>query len=222
MLTTNKRGLVLGMFLGFLFVFSSFSAPISAEEIPAAAKAAAKDGLLPFLKAIPSEELEYFNFADQNEVDQAELGDPFMIYTILPDQILNYAVGTDVESIITPTNVWLFPVVSKGVARTLLTIDFVDGNWRAVSIGGTGVAKQWDSIKGDSSLEGESVYKFVRVYQAVADFVLISDIPGSKMVPLESARMSLGLEGKEAYEPSKIILGLQEPVRQNLEAFKKH
>lgn len=220
MLSTNKRGFVLGMFLGLLLVFSSFSAPISAEEIPSAAKIAAKEGLLAFLKAIPAEELEYFNFAEQGEVDQAKLGDPFMIYTISPDQILNYAVGTDVESIITPTNVWLFPVISNGAARTLLTMDFMDGNWRAVSIGGSGVAKEWDTIIRDSSVEGEPIYKFVRIYQAVADLVLVSDMQESRMVPLKSACISLELEEKETYEPSKIILGIQETVRQNLEIFK--
>jgi hypothetical protein len=139
-----------------------------------------------------------------------------MIYTISPDQILNYNVGSDVESIISPTDIWLFPVVSKGEARTLITVDSVDGEWRAVSIGGSGVAKQWASITGNSS----AAYKFVRVYQAMADFVLMSDVGETKMAPLESARISLELEGEGACDPSKIILELQEPVRQNIEAFK--
>lgn len=220
MLTVNKQGLILGLFLGFFFIFSSFSAPILAEEIPAAAKVAAEKGFLPLLKAIPVGELGHFNFADQGEVDQAELGEPFMIYTILPDQILNYNAGTDVESIITPTDIWLFPVVSKGEARTLITVDFMEGEWRAVSIGGSEVAKQWASITGNSSAAEGAIYKFVRVYQAVADFVLMSDIGETKMVPLVSARISLELEGEGACDPSKIILELQEPVRQNIEAFK--
>jgi len=225
MLTTNKRGLILGMFLGFLFVFVSFSTPVLAEEIPAEAKTAAEEGLKPLLEAIPVGELGYFNFTDQGEVDQAKLGGPFMIYTILPDEILNYAAGTDVKSIISATNIWLFPVVSKGEARTLLTIDFVDGNWRAVSIGGSGVAKQWaDITKMDNSAVGGGIYKFVRIYQAASDFVLMpaEDIGGTKMVlvPLESGRITLELKGEGAYDPSEIILGLQEPVRENLEAFK--
>jgi hypothetical protein len=74
MLTVNKQGLILGLFLGFFFIFSSFSAPILAEEIPAAARVAAEKGFLPLLKAIPAGELGHFNFVDQGEVDQAELG----------------------------------------------------------------------------------------------------------------------------------------------------
>jgi hypothetical protein len=221
MLTVNKQGLFLGLFLGFLFIFSLFSAPILAEEeIPAAAVVAAQEGLLPLLEAIPVADLGHFNFSDRGEVDQAELGEPFMIYTILPERILNYKSGTSVESIISPTGVWLFPVVSNGEVRTLLTVDFVEGEWRAVSIGGSGVAKQWASITGDSSSAGGSNYKFVRVYQATADFVLMSNIKGTKMMPMESARISLELEGEGACDPSKMILELQDPVRKNIEAFK--
>lgn len=218
MLPVNNQGLILGMFMAFLVVFSSFSTPILAEEIPAGARVAAEEGLLPFLKAIPAQDLGHFSFADQSEVDQAELGNPFMIYTILPDQIFNYLEGTDIESIIIPTGVWLYPIVSKDKARMLLTVESVDGNWQAVSIGGSGVANQWESIV--ESLGVESTYKFVRVYQATADFVLISDKVETKMVPLESARISLDLEGETAYDPSTVILGLRKPVRDNIEAFK--
>ena len=187
------------------------------EELNQIREAAVR-GLTSLLKAIPIKDLGYYNFSDQKELDQATLENPFRIYTIVPERILNYSPEVSVEEIISPTFVWLFPVISKGETRTLLTVDFMDGEWRAVAIGRSGLARQWASIMELwPSSEGYE-HTFVRIFQAKADFVIISRLEETKMIPLESGCVSLGIAEAEVYNPSEIIFKLQKPVRDNIES----
>lgn len=190
----------------------------SPEEELKQVREAATRGLAPLLKAIPIGDLEHYNFPDEKELDQATLGNPFRICTITPELILNYSPGTSLEEVVSPTFVWLFPVILKGETRTLLTVDLIDGEWRAVAIGRSGLAKRWASIlESWPSSEGYE-HTFVRIFQAKADFVILSHPGETKITPLESTCISLGLHEAETYSPSDIMMKLQKPVQDNIES----
>ncbi|GAK54927.1 hypothetical protein U27_01758 [Candidatus Vecturithrix granuli] len=145
-----------------------------------------------------------------------------MIYTIPPEFILNYQADTPLEDMIAPTSIWCFPVLVNGESCTLLMVDLMDGVWKALGIGSSGIAKQWAAVnRVRYSAEGYTT-RFVRIFQATADFVILSHrTAASKMIPLESARATLELDRiGEKYAPSKIIPDLQQTVRENLEASK--
>ena len=219
MMKPNKQGLILCMLIGLFMVLSLFIIPVSAEEIPVAAREAGENGYKSFLKSIPLENLKDFNFSDQDEIDQAVIGDPFKVYTIKPEEILNYNPDTSVEGIISQTSKWFVPVISKGETRTFLIVDLIEGEWKAVGIGSSGLAKEWASaLKTYPSSQGFK-HTFLRIYQAASDFILLSKNGETQMVPMVSGRITLELGEGKGYSPSDIILGLQEPVRKNLSTY---
>jgi len=187
------------------------------EELNQVREAAAR-GLAPLLKAIPARDLAQYNFPDERELDRSTLGNPFRIHTIPPELILNYSPETSLEEIISPTSIWLFPVILEGETRTLLTVDFIDGEWRAVAIGRSGLAKRWASILELWPSSDGYQHTFVRIFQAKADFVILSHAGGTKITPLESACISLGVSEAETYSPSQIMMKLQKPVQDNIES----
>jgi hypothetical protein len=193
-------------------------APASAQDVPAAAKAAAQKGFRPLLKAIPAGELARFNFSNPDDVRQATLGEGFRVFTISPDLILNYDGRSSVQEMIRPTSLWFFPVVAGGQVRTMITVDMVDGQYRAVSVGGSGVAVEWAraQVKWPSSSGYTRV--FLRIYQATADFVVVSDASQTKMAPLPSGKTLLGGGEAALLDLAEVLPGLQEAVRVNMDA----
>jgi len=217
-MSAQKQGPIIWTAFLFLALLLVVSIPATTAEAPSVVKEAASKGLGSFLKAIPRQDFGHFNFSSVEEMREAKLGKPFRVHTIVPDRLFAYTPGMPVKDIVSPTPVWLFPVLSRGETRTLLTVDILHGQWRAVAIGSSGLARRWDSVM---KLWPSSIgYKhtFVRVFQATADFVLVSDMKESKLVPLESARVSLRLSKEKTYSPSETLIRLQKNVRRNLEA----
>ncbi|MDD5528712.1 MAG: hypothetical protein PHX21_01625 [bacterium] len=213
------------LFLAFLILFpllsdiKAQSAPQNkVETVPQIIRETAVKGLPGFLKSIPPEDLKRYNFSTPGELDAVVLGNPLKIYTIVPEKIANYTPKTPVEKIISPTSVWLFPVISKGKTVTLLVVDSVKGQWKAVAIGNSGLAKQLNNIMKQQPLSEGYEYIFVRVFQAKADFVLLCRNEKTTIIPLESARISLKLTKEKTYTPSEIIFKLQKIVRDNISA----
>lgn len=223
----KKVKLMVHILSGFLFILLIFPASaISREAAPQAVIQAAIDGLGTFLEAIPSQDLEHYGFASAEDLTYATLGKPFKVYTITPDKILNYGQDTKLPSVVSPTNRWLFPVICWGKVRTILTVDFVHGEWRAVAIGRSGLAKQLERIENKWPDSDGYDHQFIRIYQAQSDFVAVSKERILKIVPLESAAVALKLkkaiEGTYVlYDPSEIIPKLSPIVRENLQSRKR-
>lgn len=218
MIKTNKLFLILVTEVMMFFVFSVIHTNLSAQEklnneAPAEVRSAAIKGLPTFLKTISKDDIKNYGFSKQEEVEHATLSDPFKVYTIEPEKILDYDDKTSVLEIISPTSLWEFPVMSKGTIRTLLTVDLMNGIWEAVGIGSSGLAKRWDFImKNWPSVEGYE-HIFVRVYQADSDFVILKHAGKIEMLSLMPW---YGTEENKTYEPSYILLRLQDSIRSNI------
>ncbi|KPJ49841.1 MAG: hypothetical protein AMJ41_02230, partial [candidate division Zixibacteria bacterium DG_27] len=147
-------------------------AAISDQAPPTEVVQAATGGLQPFLRAIPADNLAHYGFSNEAEFAQARLGEPLRVYTIVPDNISNYIPGTDLTSLLTATNLWYFPVLCFGEARTILTVDLVKGEWRAVAIGSSGLAKEVQKLRLRWPSSDGYEHTFVRVFQAQSDFLV--------------------------------------------------
>jgi hypothetical protein len=204
-----------------LCLFVSPQTVISREAPPLEVAQAAAEGLQPFLGAIPSGDLADYGFVSQDEFAQATLGEPLRVYTIAPDKILNYTPGMELVSLVTPTNIWYFPVFCFGEARTLLTVDLMNGKWRAVAIGSFGLARQLERLRSHWPQSDGYEHKFVRVFQAQSDFLLVLKGASVKLSPLDSAASALGMEKAKdgiygLYEPADLIPKLAPIVEENL------
>jgi len=210
----GKKSLILILALSFCMVMCTTASLLWAGEVPGEVRTAAENGFKSLLQKIPEEALAYFNFDNAGQVEKSVLGEPFRVYTIPPGDILNYA-GSDVQ--ISPTPIWFVPVIADGKVRTLITVDLVGGEYQAVAVGGSNLSKEWASVIEKWPPSAGYEHAFVRVFQATADFVLLSR-PGQAggMVALEAGRVSLGLSGGEIYTPAQILSALKNPVMENI------
>ena len=218
----TKRSFALGVMLA-LWIWLTLGinvAPLSAQDVPPAAKAAAETGFRSLLEAIPPDALSHFNFSNTDEVSQAILGEGFRVHTIPPEFILSYDGNTSIQEMIRPTSMCFFPVISNGQTRTLVTVDLVDKEYKAVSIGGSGLSRQWTRAQEMHPSSGEYERVFVRVYQAAADFVVMSDTVETKLASLQAqvGKTLMAREELTLHDPADVIRGLQSPVRENIDA----
>lgn len=210
-----------------LAIFLLFVVPSRAREtVPQEVAQAAMDGLSSFLKAIPATELAHYGFSSEENLSKATLGAAFRVYTITPDKILNFDPQMELSALITPTELWFFPVLYDREVRTILTVDKMNGEWQAVAIGSSGLARQLKNVA-DEWPESEGYeFKFIRIYQAQSDLMVLSKKGMTKIFPLESARISLKLTkiGKEEeglHNIVDIIPKLIPVVRQNIQSSEK-
>lgn len=210
-----------GVFISFFICLSLAvgGQPLMAAEVPAAVQEAAEKGLPTMLQALPDNIVQQFNFSSPEELSQASLGTPFQVFTIHPDEILNYGAGTSIEAIISGTDQWFFPVTVNDQVRTLLAVARIGEQWQAVSIGSSGLGQQWTDTVAQYDSSAGYTHKLVRIYQAKADFVLLGGTGGDKLVPLDAGRIALGYRDAQPRDPAEVILELQGPVQENIEAF---
>ncbi len=182
---------------------------------------AAREGLKPFLQAIPVRQMELYGFPQGTGFDGISLAQPYRVFTIHPVTLLNSKGDEDIRTIITPTQNWLFPVVQNGETRAILTVDLMNGKWKAVSLGCPKIAEElsqmeqaWPDINGYRRI-------LLRIYQAASDFLLIIKDASIEVSLFTSAQVSLNLPASAkgafvTYAPSEIVQKLIPIVSQNL------
>ena len=153
----RKRVILNGGILsvGFFLLWGFFSYSVRAEEAPAAAEEAAREGLPRFLNTIPAGSESDFGFSSSDRLERAGIGDPFPLSTIMPADLKDYRDGDPVDSLLTETGTWYFPVILDGEYRAILTVARMAGQWKAVGFGRALLARklqrlrsQWPSSKG--------------------------------------------------------------------------
>ncbi len=166
-----------GFVLVFFLAFNVFAAP------PPAAVEAARSGLPSFLDSIPPSEKANFGFPPAARLDQAVLGRPFKVYTITPPALAMYREGDTVNSLLSPTGMWFFPITWNGEMRSILTVSRVSGAWKAVAIGRSSLAgelqkvtKMWPSSAGYDPL-------LVMVFQTKEYFFSIPQVDNYNLNP---------------------------------------
>ena len=205
----NTLILLMAWLISLLMMTSS-----NAEFVPDEVVSAARDGLHLYLNAIPEGELGHFGFTSKEEFDQTTIGTPFKKYTINPSEILSYKGEVNISSLLFPIEHWLFPLICKGKARVLLTVARMWGEWQAVDLGGADLAVEIEQIAQSWPTSRGYEMKFIQVYQANSDFVLLTKDGVSNLVPLKCASIVLGLVKRgETYQykkmsPSEVITKL--------------
>jgi hypothetical protein len=174
----------------------AFALP-SDDLIPPEVRDAGRAGLPGMLQAIPERDLAFYGFADPQEFSRTTLGEPFRLYTLDPEEIIDFAEGHLGSMEERPTDHWLFPVICDGRPRTVLTVAFLDGNWQAIEIGGPNpapemreLALQWPAAQGYR-------LRYIQVFAGGTQFVQVANGESSDLVPLESTARALGLIAKD-------------------------
>ena len=93
-----------------------------AQDVPLEVIQSAENGLQPFLKKIPEKLIEEYGFDKNDYLEDAYLGRPFNLYKITPDVLSGYRTEDTVDSIISETSHWYFPIMLNNSAKTMLVV----------------------------------------------------------------------------------------------------
>jgi hypothetical protein len=167
---------------------------VNAQEAPQEVRMAAEAGLPHFVSLIPPGARGDYGFTKNDILAQAYLGDPFNLYTIKPPALLAYQPGDSVPPLLTPTNIWYFPVMIQEEVRAVLAVDQLDGKWQAVSLGYVnlarqlqGVMQQWPRSKGFHP-------RLIAVFQAKEHLLMVPEENANDLISLTPPKPGLAME----------------------------
>ncbi len=149
-----------------------------------------------FLDRIPVGMESRYGFKDRSEFQRTKIGTVYPMYTIHPDDLRSGELGMKAVRALGSYRVML---MVDGSARALLTVEKVEGAWKAVDFGATKLAKELDRVHRGLRVNeaGNPVVGLVRLYQLKCDLLLL-DAGQSRsdlhLFPLESATRSLGIK----------------------------
>jgi hypothetical protein len=162
-----------------------------ADAPPDEVKRAAEKGLPDFLGAIPKEYLDEYGFRNVDELEKATLGEPYRVYTVIPQSLEAYDKKTKLSSLLYDIDLWYFPVVVEGEARTILQVGLSEQQWKAKDLGGTSLAQALQSLEAQlpNLLKNEDVSngytaKLVRIYPQHQVFVAVASDEEEFVIPL--------------------------------------
>ncbi|MBR7799532.1 hypothetical protein [Undibacterium fentianense] len=164
-----------------------------------------------------------FDVNDLSELKTAELGLGFEVYSAHPQTLL--AGGRPFEQMVMGTGVWNFVVLVDKHPVALLEMEKFNGKWQVNGAGASKLAQ--DVMASTQNHAGRNAFRFIRIYQATADFLEVKDLEGkAKFAPLIAARQSLRMTNAIAADASlaggqDILPSLQEAVRGHLDRFGK-
>jgi hypothetical protein len=150
----------------------SAAAPLSSDDEPdhAEALAAARDGLRRFLDRIPEGTRASYGFSSPEEIDRAQLGAPYRVWTADPERTRAAPLSSVRE--------WRFPVTVDGEYRALLTVSSANGGpLRAVALGAAGLARELGRHERDRAVPAQAERVLLRLYELRADFVAFPAAP---------------------------------------------
>lgn len=169
-----------------------------AQPLPPAVATAAQAGMRAFLDRIPAGQREEYGFAEADPLDQAELGDPWLLHAIAPAALATCKGTTPGSAVITPTKLWYFPVLIASQPKALLVVDQTEEGWKAVSLGYARIARdlaavreQWPAVKGHAPL-------FIASFQARQHFFTVPSVDAFNLTPLIPAEAGAGDTAKGA------------------------
>ncbi len=178
--------------------------PAQAQDAPGAAIVRAGARALPeFLRPIQETHLPQFGFPSRDAADAAELGVAFQVHTVDPRRLIAAEASVGLTDLAVATPQWQLVVMSHGRARAVMTVAPLDGRWRGVAIGASGLAAQLhDLVERWPAARGYRC-RLIRVYQAASDAVEVrQDGRLQGVVPLASSRAALGLT--PAFDPQDL------------------
>ncbi len=199
-------------------------------NIDRGAQAAAEQGLAEYVERKQqhgSDGESALDVAKPADLSKARIAGGFEVNTIAPSAI---ASGRgDMRSMTQATGIWRFFVKVGSKPVGLITVERVDGNWKAVSFGGSGLSQELSDLVAEHGAANGANLRYIRVYQAQSDLLEVvspTDLQ-TRYALLGSARDSLKAEieattgvkaekdGNRLREAYELMQPLRNVVRRN-------
>lgn len=173
------------------------------------------EGVEAILKAIPPKEAATYGFESAAQVEEAQLEEPFQLYTVSP-RALQERAEQGLAAVMTATSTWYFPLSAGGQVRSLLIARREGDTYRAVGVGRARLARELGQARTQWPAAGVQQLKIVNVLGAAsqAEFILLEGEDAPALVPLESALRELGEAGERsaalrAFAPHEMLSRLK-------------
>jgi hypothetical protein len=169
-------------------------AVIAGGQQSEAVRQAARDQAADWLARIPTGREGDFGFADRAAMRRVEPGRPWRVVTTDEAALRAAAAG----SLPAPRvlDLWRVPLRVDGRARVLLTVVRRGDAYRAVAVGGAGLAADLDGLQRRRGMEQRD-RALLRIHRLSSDFALLAD---GRAYPLASARAYLPLPERPSGE----------------------
>lgn len=115
------------------------------------------------------------------------MGVPLNLDTIIPEDLIEYQENTPVTAILSRTNLWYFPVMLKNEAKTILVVDQIEGEWQAVSLGNTNLAKTLVAITQHWQASEGFNPKLIAVFQANQYLLAVPEVNTKGLISLSTS-----------------------------------
>ncbi len=123
---------------GLLFAEMALSAQSSVagtNDVLSEVTRSAQEGLRRYLIEVPKREIEDCGLPTGVTPERLSLSRPFQVHSISPDVLSNLTSVTSTEQLFIPTTQYYVPVLVDGIPRSILIVDRVQDQWKAVSFG---------------------------------------------------------------------------------------
>jgi hypothetical protein len=111
------------------------------------AQTAATQSLATFRKLVTRENYKELGFESPEEASSATLGQPIRVMTVTLEQLKGYQPQGDPSRLLTDLTQTQYPVAVRDQVRSSITVEQVNGKWRASSFGEGSLAKQVDQLR---------------------------------------------------------------------------
>jgi hypothetical protein len=164
-------------------------------------------------------------FESQAEIDNAELGEGFRGFVVFTDKLLDEPAPQDLHSLIGPTNMWYFPVLSNGKVKTLINVSFQNGKWGFFSMGQATLAMEMSGLKAKWPATSGYQYKYIKFGFVTSFFELSQRGKVLGLIPLlnisnKPGRVIGTFELGDLRDPKEILPELRLQHKQNIEQYK--
>lgn len=164
-------------------------------------------------RAMPSV-LSDYGFNDAEELSNASLGEPLQMYMITPAALRAYKAGDAVDSLLTTTTRWYFPVRVGAEIRSVLLVEEMAEGWKAVAFGQARVASGLDSLLQQWPSSSGYYPKLIVVFQACQFLFHIPERGADNLTPLADDAGNANL-----HQASDVVTALIPVVEANIAAF---
>jgi hypothetical protein len=113
-------------------------------------------------------------FDNRPDIEKIVLGEGFEIFTIDPDKLLDESSPQNLQSLVTTTNVWYFPLVVDGNPKTLLKLGFTAGKWSSGSLGSAKFLKEIVTFREAWPASSGYQYRLIHIRQASSHIIELS------------------------------------------------
>lgn len=211
----NKKylsALMMVLFIAGIFSQNAFSQD---DEM----KRMAKEDMKAWSKSFSKEQVEKLGYKDKGEFNSAELGDPYKVYTIDPNKLVEYGQNEEFERLLESTGYIAYPVISEGRSKSLLWMYQKDNEWKIARVGSAGLSQDLRSNeariekqKEELGLNQDQEPMLVRLYQLYLDFFYLKGEEREYMVPMANIP-ALDIKGGTFYPAEEMIPMLQEQLK---------